>query len=85
MEMGKSRTIFNSPKHPYTKALLASTPHFGMHYSEKKLSSIPGRVSDPAKPEPGCPFAPRCPFAKEQCKIPENECYVVSEDGEKPE
>ena len=85
MESGESQTVFNSPRHPYTKALLASTPHFGMHYSEQKLSSIPGRVSDPARPEPGCPFAPRCSFAKEQCKNTESECYVVLSDGEKSE
>lgn len=85
MESGESQTVFNSPRHPYTKALLASTPHFGMHYSEQKLSSIPGRVSDPARPEPGCPFAPRCSFAKKQCKNTESECYVVLSDGEKSE
>ena len=85
MESGESQIVFNSPRHPYTKVLLASTPHFGMHYSEQKLSSIPGRVSDPARPEPGCPFAPRCSFAKEQCKNTESECYVVLSDGEKSE
>ncbi|MBR0031876.1 MAG: ATP-binding cassette domain-containing protein [Treponema sp.] len=53
---------------PYAKALLASTPKFGMHYTTERLVSIPGRVTDPANPETGCPFAPRCQFAKDECK-----------------
>ncbi|AEF84113.1 peptide/opine/nickel uptake family ABC transporter, permease/ATP-binding protein [Treponema primitia ZAS-2] len=53
--------------HPYTKALLAASPRFGTHYSGTRLISIPGKVSDPARPEPGCPFAPRCPEAQHSC------------------
>ena len=49
------------------------------HYTDKKMSSIPGRVTDPANPEPGCPFAPRCSFAKESCVQPEYSCYKVQE------
>jgi peptide/nickel transport system permease protein len=58
--------------HPYSKALLAASPRFGSHYSRKRLTVIPGRVSDPANPEPGCPFAPRCPESSPSCseKIP---------------
>ncbi len=68
MERGKSQEIMQNAKNPYTRALLASTPKFGTHYSTSKLSSIPGRVTDPAHPEPGCPFAPRCSFAKDECR-----------------
>jgi peptide/nickel transport system permease protein len=53
--------------HPYTRALLAASPRFGSHYSRSRLSTIPGRVVDPATPPPGCPFAPRCPEATEAC------------------
>ncbi|MDR2047897.1 MAG: hypothetical protein LBP69_00430, partial [Treponema sp.] len=35
--------------------------------SRTRLSVIPGRVTDPARPEPGCPFAPRCPLAVPDC------------------
>ncbi|WP_407424940.1 dipeptide/oligopeptide/nickel ABC transporter permease/ATP-binding protein [Treponema sp.] len=68
MEKGTSEQIMNHAKHPYTQALLASSPRFGTHYSTQRLVSIPGRVTDPAHPEPGCPFAPRCQFTKEECK-----------------
>jgi peptide/nickel transport system permease protein len=53
--------------HPYTRALLAASPRFGSHYSRSRLSTIPGKVVDPVAPPPGCPFAPRCPAAAEEC------------------
>jgi peptide/nickel transport system permease protein len=73
MESGAATDVVNSPRHPYTKALLASSPQFGSHYSLKRLSAIPGKVTDPAQPEPGCPFAPRCIQGRPECsqKIPD--------------
>ncbi|MCL2270814.1 MAG: dipeptide/oligopeptide/nickel ABC transporter permease/ATP-binding protein, partial [Treponema sp.] len=67
MESGVSTEIINNPQHPYTRALLASSPRFGSHYSKGRLPAIPGRVTDPSRPEPGCPFAPRCNLAKPEC------------------
>jgi peptide/nickel transport system permease protein len=67
MEAGSTADITANPKHPYTKALLASSPRFGSHYHEGPLLSIPGKVTDPAHPESGCPFAPRCSMAKSEC------------------
>jgi peptide/nickel transport system permease protein len=68
MEAGESRAIALSPRHPYTRALLASSPRFGSHYSREGLVPIPGKVTDPAKTEPGCPFAPRCACAGPLCE-----------------
>ena len=73
MEEAESETIISHPAHPYTKALLAASPRFGSHYSSERLTVIQGKVVDPANPEPGCPFAPRCAEASssyestEQC------------------
>jgi peptide/nickel transport system permease protein len=67
MESGNAAEITNSPRHPYTRALLAASPRFESHYSKERLLTIPGKVSDPANPEPGCPFAPRCSQAKPEC------------------
>ena len=77
MEKGTSAQIIKNPRHPYTKALLASTPKFGSHYTEQELSSIPGRVTDPASPESGCPFAPRCGFKKDECRKENFKCYKM--------
>ncbi|MDR3166490.1 MAG: dipeptide/oligopeptide/nickel ABC transporter ATP-binding protein, partial [Treponema sp.] len=67
MEAGEARRIVEAPEHPYTRALLAASPRFGSHYSRGRLPVIPGRVSDPVHPEPGCPFAPRCAEAQGDC------------------
>ena len=67
MEAANTAEITNSPRHPYTSALLAASPRFGSHYSKERLLTIPGKVSDPANPESGCPFAPRCSQAKDEC------------------
>lgn len=74
MESGTAEQIMKAPKHPYTRALVGALPEFGSHYTQKKMISIPGRVTDPAAPEPGCPFAPRCGFATERCREENGEC-----------
>jgi peptide/nickel transport system permease protein len=67
METATAQEITKSPRHPYTKALLAASPCFGSHYFKERLLTIPGKVSDPANPEPGCPFAPRCTQSTPEC------------------
>ncbi|UUV18512.1 ABC transporter ATP-binding protein [Fusobacteria bacterium ZRK30] len=52
-------------KHPYTKCLLDAIPN-PLHKG-KELYSIPGRVPNLSERESGCPFAARCPMAKERC------------------
>ncbi|MDR2259105.1 MAG: dipeptide/oligopeptide/nickel ABC transporter permease/ATP-binding protein, partial [Treponema sp.] len=71
------------PRHPYTKALLAASPRFGSHYSKARLRTIPGRVTDPSEPEPGCPFAPRCGFAKSECTAAVPPLAVLDREGRK--
>jgi peptide/nickel transport system permease protein len=67
MESGPVANITGTPRHPYTIALLAASPRFGSHYSRGRLLTIPGKVGDPASPEKGCPFAPRCSQARPEC------------------
>ncbi len=50
--------LFESPKHPYTEALIGSTPVLGQ--TEKVLTSISGSVPNLINLPPGCKFAPRC-------------------------
>lgn len=79
MEEGDSQQILEHPKHPYTQALVQSLPKFGNHYTKSKMIFIPGRVTDAANPEPGCPFEPRCQFSKKECKIPNCDCWKIEE------
>ena len=69
MEDNTAQNILNHPYHPYTLGLINSLPTFGNHYSTHKLVSIPGTVPDPVSPEKGCPFAPRCPMVKSDCRL----------------
>jgi oligopeptide/dipeptide ABC transporter ATP-binding protein len=50
--------LFHSPKHPYTAALIGSTPVLGQ--TDKELVTIPGSVPNLVDLPPGCKFAPRC-------------------------
>jgi peptide/nickel transport system ATP-binding protein len=58
-EWGSVEEIFHDPKHPYTRALLASIPKLGSG-SEEALASIRGTVPHPFRRPSGCPFHPRC-------------------------
>lgn len=66
VEKGPTSTIFCSPAHPYTQALLDSIP--SLSSSKKPLKAIPGSPPNLATPIPGCSFAPRCPHAMPICK-----------------
>ncbi|MCL2401246.1 MAG: ABC transporter ATP-binding protein [Oscillospiraceae bacterium] len=73
------RTLFNSPKHPYTVGLLNSVPSHEMD-SDEDLKIISGTVPSPYDLPTGCLFSPRCPHAKAVCheSMPE---LRVHEDG----
>jgi peptide/nickel transport system permease protein len=86
MEAGTAAGIIGNPAHPYTKALLAASPRLGSHYSGGKLLTIPGKVTNPANPEPGCPFVPRCPRACPECAGSIPALRVISDnDGHRRE
>ncbi|HTC10775.1 MAG TPA: ABC transporter ATP-binding protein [Acetobacteraceae bacterium] len=69
-ETGDARTIFHTPQHPYTRALLESTPridHDYEHATRPTLRTIGGRIPNLATPPTGCRFHPRCAEATEEC------------------
>src|SRR6266850_7270302 len=68
VEAGTVRELFNSPQHPYTKALIGSMPKLG---SKEKLLAIPGQPPDLATLPGGCAFHPRCPEALPRCVLEE--------------
>ena len=66
VEHGPKEAIFAGPRHPYTRALLASTPVVN---PKERLTRAPlrGELPSPLNPPPGCAFHRRCPFATALC------------------
>jgi len=60
------RTALADPRHPYTRALLQSTPDIDR--IEQRLRSIPGNAPSPSDRPDGCPFAPRCDRVEDDCR-----------------
>ena len=71
MEEAPIDDLFENPLHPYTRGLLASIPSIEQDKA-KRLTPIAGSPPDMIHPPEGCPFAPRCPYARSICitKIP---------------
>ncbi len=65
MEEGPVQDIFDTPAHPYTRALLHSMP--GQTAGRQRLVEIKGASPNPANPPTGCPFHPRCELADARC------------------
>lgn len=66
VEYANVRTLFRSPKHPYTVGLINSLPRHDIDVDE--LHVIEGAVPDAHHMPQGCRFVPRCPFAREICR-----------------
>jgi oligopeptide/dipeptide ABC transporter ATP-binding protein len=81
LEDGTSAEVLGRPLHPYTRALLDSHLEFGDHYSRSPLRAIGGTVPDPLRPEPGCPFEPRCPLSVAECRERLPEARSEARDG----
>ena len=67
VELANSDALFEAPLHPYTKALLAAIPEPDIEMRNKHIEVIKGEVVTPINPKPGCRFATRCNYAKEEC------------------
>jgi peptide/nickel transport system ATP-binding protein len=66
VENAPAGELFETPRHPYTRALIDALPDLSM--SGRKRRVIEGEIPDPFKPPPGCAFHPRCPLAFERCR-----------------
>jgi peptide/nickel transport system ATP-binding protein len=69
VEEGPARTVFDSPRHPYTAGLLRCLPDTGLRKDESRLETIPGFPPPPGVETIGCIFAPRCPIATDRCGV----------------
>jgi dipeptide transport system ATP-binding protein len=68
VEHGSRETIFSTPQHPYTRALLSATPVPDPQRKRERIV-LKGELPSPLNPPPGCAFNPRCPLAFARCRV----------------
>ncbi len=76
-ELGATRQIFDSPRHPYSAGLLDAFP--SIRGPKVALTGIPGSPPDLARPPAGCRFAPRCPQVQDRCLSTSVELFSVDD------
>ncbi|HEV7268038.1 MAG TPA: oligopeptide/dipeptide ABC transporter ATP-binding protein [Falsiroseomonas sp.] len=67
VELAPAETLFTTPRHPYTRALMEAIPDLEM--TGRQRIPVGGEVPSPIDPPSGCPFHPRCPLANDRCKL----------------
>lgn len=78
VEYAPTRSLFANMKMPYTEALLKSIPRLETP-TGTRLPVVEGRLPDPTKDEPGCPFANRCDYVQDKCRA---EKPPLKDDGD---
>jgi peptide/nickel transport system ATP-binding protein len=76
-ELAPTRALYDTPRHPYTQALLSAIPKLGSRFKYKKLE---GDVPTPIDLPTGCVFHGRCQYANDRC-IREIPHFVTLESG----
>ena len=77
MEQGPKHKVFARPLHPYTQALLASTPGVGPRNLQRIV--LKGELPSPLDPPSGCVFSSRCPYAVDRCRAERPLPHVADE------
>ncbi len=67
VELGPSKKVFDDPAHPYSRALAGAFPRIGDQRFRYSPTGLAGDPPFPGEIDDGCPFAPRCPVAREDC------------------
>ena len=68
VEQGEKTALFAQPLHPYTQALLASTPGLAGSTALKQRIVLKGELPSPLNPPKGCVFSTRCPYVTDRCR-----------------
>ena len=76
VEKSPADTLFDVQLHPYTKGLMSAIPIPNIHLKKKRVI-MQGELTSPVDPKPGCRFANRCPYAKEDCSTRQPELEEV--------
>ncbi len=80
VELTQSRMLYDSPRHPYTQALLAAVPIPDPFVEETRTYAVlEGEVPSPLNPPEGCTFHPRCPHCEPACKTQVPQLREVAE------
>lgn len=76
VEKSSKIELFDTPLHPYTKALLSAIPSSDIDHPMKRIKLI-GEITSPINPKPGCRFAARCPHVTDDCMEPQELVEVM--------
>ena len=78
VELADRKTLFSSPQHPYTQALLSAVPIPNPRLRRGQRLLLKGDVPSPINPPSGCRFHTRCPFAEDRCRVEEPKLRELS-------
>jgi oligopeptide/dipeptide ABC transporter ATP-binding protein len=81
VESGTTEQVYTAPEHPYTRALLAAIPTLDVAEAGVRRRAIPGPPLGTVPYEGGCPFAPRCTFARDACATVDMQLQPAAGDG----
>ncbi len=79
VESAPAKALLQTPRHPYTQALIAAVPALDPDTQRRRLI-LPGEMPSPFNPPPGCPFHTRCPLAEARCRM-ERPALLETEPG----
>lgn len=78
VEIGPAEEVIDDPQHPYSRALVSSTPIIDPDKKRERID-IEGEIPDPINLPSGCRFAPRCPQRMDECTVEEPRMYEIGD------